>query len=149
MHDEAADVVEGPARRECAVAALVSEDPMTGDDAPHAERVCAPSREPNEEGATVGHAAEEVVARREVRGQASARDGDAPHGHGGIPDEIVRGADVGPAEASRRHDGPYLADGRERGAAWIEGIVRARPAAVVAAAIVLGGGSDIGGDPRP
>ena len=99
MQYETACVVDATTRREGAVSALVGQDPMSGDDASHAERVCGPSREPKYEGtAVVGDDAEEEFSarrrRREVDGQVPARDGHAPRGHGGIPGEEVRGSGV-------------------------------------------------------
>ena len=130
---------------------------MSGDDASHAERVDGPSREPRD---GVDDAGEEVARRRrrEVGGQVPARRGDAPRGHGGIPGEEARGSDVGSGEASSRHDGAYLAYGRESGSCRIEGVVRARPVVVAVAVAVItvvavlgrgGGRSDnnIGGVP--
>ena len=124
VHDEAPRVVEGLAGGEGAVAALVREDPVSGQDAPHPEGVYVPSREPLE-----GVEGEEV--RGEVGGQSRVRGVDAPGGQQRIPNDEVHGMEVRSVEAFLGYDGLYLALGREGGGVRVQGVVRAHPVAVL------------------
>mmetsp|Transcript_32290 Transcript_32290/g.95123 ORF Transcript_32290/g.95123 Transcript_32290/m.95123 type:complete len:504 (+) Transcript_32290:144-1655(+) len=142
VHDEAPNVVERLGRGEGAVAGLVGQHPVAGEDGAHPEGVEVPPGDPRD-----GVDAEQIFGKG--RGQAGIGRRDQRHGHDGIAQYEPHAVDVRSLEAFLGNGRLDLSLGREGRRLGIGRIVRRDPCPLVVDAmrrlgnypgLALGGG---------